>query len=179
MEDAPQERLIQGDERYLGRFVSYGSSLDAENVGVSIDEIVDRVQINLDAESSEIVIRRLLGQSEMNIANEMQLELSHVRSTISVAPSVVMHPSHNFIRTPFDAESKKTAKAGGKMSAYAIAKKTGLPRGWVLEQLRSSNLDSTEDINFFGNTVIQYDSADVDQLIEELIQKRYEKDFII
>jgi hypothetical protein len=131
MERKHQDRLIPGNTEYLQKFIRQQNAPESEQGPPSMEEIVERAQSALSERSAEIVTRALLGQQALIIASDMKLGVERVQKTLVEAPRIIMHPSHY--------------RAPKLMSAYAIAKETGRPKRWTLEQLRKSGKPAIEE----------------------------------
>jgi WhiB family redox-sensing transcriptional regulator len=174
MEREFSDTYLLGNTDYLSRFVHVDDDSQnyIEDTKTLRHTVLERIERTLDVQSAEIVVRGLAGETLEEISDQMRLNFNHVEDILFLAPSIVMHPSHNRLQQAITISEKLPSLS----TAHAIAKATGMHQNWTRDRLRDSELETTEGITPIGDRPTKYYNSQVAiGLIKELIANRPER----
>lgn len=85
------EKLVKGNNDYFTRIANALSGSEDSFQVLTLTEVVELVNKQLEPRVAEIVVRRLLGQLQDDIAIQMQIGVEEVRETLRNTPQVLVY----------------------------------------------------------------------------------------
>lgn len=171
MEQARPDRLIPLNDAYVEQFRTRLATVRPELKQISTERLIATLQDQLDAQSLEIVSRRLLGQVVADIAEQMKLDTQYVTEILIAVPRTIEAPEYEDPEIDEVEEDLEPPIKEGLVTAHAVAKITGQRENWTLEHLRASNLEATPDV-YRGMNISRYNEVEAVAYIRRILAER-------
>lgn len=176
MEDVRPDKLVPLNNSYFEQFQARLATLDPELKHVSVERLIYNLRIQFDVQSFEIISRRLIGQTILDIAEQMKLDWRYVGEVLTEAPKKVIVPTELTpieikLDTQESPEELEPPVKGKLVAAHTIAKIVGQRQRWTMEQLRTSDLQATPDI-YRGIEIFRYDETEAVSYIRHILSER-------